>query len=150
MRARLNKRNVDEAVYKGPGGCYVWDTELAGFGLRIYPTGRKSFVVAYRAKGRQRFFTLGAYGVLTPHQARTEALEMLARVRKGEDPAGDRIAAKRSPMMTDLADRHIKDHAVIKNKARSAKRAPVVWDSPPPPLARSPLGDFLGGFLGTT
>ena len=128
MKVRLNKRNVDEAVYKGPGGCYLWDTELAGFGLRIYPTGRKSFVVTYRAKGRQRFYTLGAYGVVTPHQARTEALEMLGKVRRGEDPAGDRLSAKRAPTMADLADRHIQDHATINNKARSTKRARQLWD----------------------
>ena len=28
MKARLNKRTIDEATYQGPGGCYLWDTEL--------------------------------------------------------------------------------------------------------------------------
>ena len=53
MKARLSKRVIDEAAYEGPGGCYLWDTAIAGFGVRIYPTGRKAFVIAYRAKGRQ-------------------------------------------------------------------------------------------------
>ncbi len=70
MKVRLNKRTIDEAVYQGPGGCYLWDTDLVGFGLRIYPSGRKSFVVTYASRGRQRFYTLGRYGELTPHQAR--------------------------------------------------------------------------------
>lgn len=51
------------------------DTKLVAFGLRIYPTGRKSFVVSYWSRGRRRFFTLGQYGKMTLHQAREAALE---------------------------------------------------------------------------
>ena len=93
MKARLNKRSIQQATYQGSGGCYLWDTEMSGFGLRIYPSGRKSFVVSYSPHGRRRFFTLGAAALLTPAQARTQALEIFARVRKGEDPSGERLPA---------------------------------------------------------
>ncbi len=86
MRVRLNKRTIDEAVYEGTGSCYLWDTEMAGFGLRIYPTGRKSFVVSYWSRGRRRFFILGQYGKLTLPQARVAAMEVFLQVRRGEDP----------------------------------------------------------------
>jgi len=86
MKARLNKRAIDEATYQGPGGCYLWDTELAAFGVRIYPTGRKAFVVSYWSRGRRRFHTLGQYGRMTLPQAREAALEVFLRVRRGEDP----------------------------------------------------------------
>ena len=128
MKVRLNKRTIDEATYEGPGGCYLWDTEIAGFGLRIYPTGRKSFLITYRSKGRQRFYTLGRFGELTVQQARAEALETLGRARKGEDPSGVRRAARRAPKMADLADRHIEEHAKIRNKPRSVKRDRRAWD----------------------
>ncbi len=128
MKARLNKRTIDEATYQGPGGCYLWDTELTAFGLRIYPTGNKSFVVTYWSKGRRRFYTLGRYGRMTVHQAREAALEVFLRVRKGEDPSADQRDARQAPSMADLAERHIKDHVKIKNKARSAKRARQLWD----------------------
>ncbi|MEM9596400.1 MAG: Arm DNA-binding domain-containing protein, partial [Acidobacteriota bacterium] len=103
MKVRLNKRAIDEAEYEGPGGCYLWDTEMAGFGVRIYPTGRKSFVVSYWTHGRRRFFTLGTYGKLTLRQAREEALDIFLRVRRGEDPAADRQTRRQAPMVTDLA-----------------------------------------------
>ena len=128
MKVRLSKRVIDDAIYRGPGGCYLWDTDIRGFGLRIYPTGRKSFVVTYHHRGKQRFFTLGPFGVLTLPQARAEALETLARARKGEDPSGQRLAANRAPTMADLADRHINDHARIKNKPKSVERARRLWD----------------------
>ena len=128
MKVRLNKRAIDEAVYEGPGGCYLWDTEIAGFDLRIYPTGRKSFLISYRSKGRQRFYTLGRFGELTVQQACAEALETLGRARKGEDPSGARRAARRAPKMAELADRHIEEHAKIRNKPKSVK--PVTQRSP--------------------
>ncbi len=128
MRVRLNKRTIDEAVYQGPGGCFLWDTQMPGFGVRIYPTGSKSFVVSYWSHGRRRFYTLGRYGRLTLQQAREAALEVFLQVRQGGDPAADRKAANHSPTITDLADRHIDDHAKINNKARSAKRARQLWD----------------------
>jgi hypothetical protein len=83
MRMKLNKRAIDRATYQGPGADYRWHTDLPGFGLRIYPSGRKSFVVTYRCRGRQRFFTLGRYGELTLHEAHTMALEALGEARRG-------------------------------------------------------------------
>ncbi len=128
MKIRLNKRTIDEATYKGPGGCYLWDTELSCFGVRIYPTGRKSFVVSYWSRGRRRFYTIGPYGKMTLPQAREAALEVFLQVRRGEDPSAQRLTARQAPTMGDLADRHIDEHAKIKNKARSAKRDRRAWD----------------------
>ena len=129
MKVRLNKRTIDEAVYEGPGGCYLWDTQQPGFGVRIYPTGSKSFVISYWIKGRRRFYTIGRYGRITLHQARESAMEVFLQVHRGEDPSGARRAAHQAPTVADLADRHISDHAKIKNKPKSVKRARQLWDS---------------------
>ena len=144
MKVRLNKRTIDEAAYEGPGGCYLWDTELSGFGVRIYPSGRKSFVVSYWSRGRRRFYTLGPFGKLTLHQARGEALAVFLKVRNGEDPSVDRRRARTAPTIADLADRHIKDHAKIKNKPRSVKRARQLWDrSILPRIGKHKVKDIL-------
>lgn len=78
MKVRLNKRTIDDATYEEPGGCYLWDTAMPGFGVRLYPTGRKSFVVSCWTKGRRRFYTLGPYGKLTHIRRRVRPLRSSA------------------------------------------------------------------------
>src|SRR4051794_37659103 len=87
----ITKRSVD-AAQPAPEGRRVihFDKALPGFGLLVTATGAKSFVVQFRlGSGRgapTRRLTLGAYGVLTPEQARGEARRILADVARGIDP----------------------------------------------------------------
>ena len=69
---KLTKRFV-EAVKPGPKGTAVWDDEMPGFGLRVYPSGKRSYIVQYRARGRCRRYTIGRHGVWTLETARREA-----------------------------------------------------------------------------
>ena len=125
---KLTKRTVDALTYdRKSGGKYAWDDDLAGFGVRVYPTGRKSFVVGYRADGRQRFHTLGRFGEMTVHEARTRALEVLASVRRGDDPSGERIAYQQSPTMKDLAERYMREHARPRKKPLGVENDARVW-----------------------
>jgi hypothetical protein len=64
---KLTKFIADRAKYEGvrEGRCVLWDSEIKGFGLRVYPSGRKSFIYHYRVRGRMRLLTLGDFGVLT-------------------------------------------------------------------------------------
>jgi hypothetical protein len=91
-RARITKRTVD-SLRPTDKDSYVWDLELAGFGVKITPTGRKVYLVQYRIggrKGRCRRVTIGPHGPLTPDQARAEARRLLGAVAVGQDPAGAR------------------------------------------------------------
>ena len=76
---KLTKRGID--AFRHPGGnqrAIMWDTEVPGLGVRVYPkSDTKTFVVSYRHGGRKRLMKIGRYGVLTLDQARDEARDAL-------------------------------------------------------------------------
>jgi integrase len=86
-RAKLTKGYVDR-VRPGAKDEFHWDAEVKGFGLRITPTGKITFVVQGRVdgSGKEARITIGPYGVFTVDQARDEAREHLRSMRKGIDP----------------------------------------------------------------
>ncbi len=67
---KLTTKAIKAFRYEGDGKSrdVRWASDLSSFGLRIYPSGKKAFVVAYRAKGRSRLYVLGPFGKLTLHQ----------------------------------------------------------------------------------
>ncbi len=116
---KLSKREIDSI---SPDPCrevFAWDDDLKGFGVRVMPSGRKSFVIQYRSAGRTRRMSLGAVGVLTPAQARSEAIQRLAEVAQGGDPSRDRRVARLEPTMSELAERYLEEHAKPHKKPSS-------------------------------
>ena len=74
---RITQRAVEAA--RSSGYEYIlWDNTLTGFGLRVYPSGRRSYVVQYRASGRTRRIALGAPEKVPCALARREAKKLLS------------------------------------------------------------------------
>lgn len=112
MRTRLNKRACDAAVARGTGWSIVWDTDLRGFGLRVLPSGTKTFVAFYRSEaGEKRLITIGRFGELTPDEARQQARKVLADAVRGEDPAQERKRARRALTVRQLTVLYIEEHS---------------------------------------
>jgi len=73
----------------------VWDTE-PGFGLRIAPTGRKSFIYLYRFNGKSRRLTLGVYPRTSLADAREIVAKSVKTLEQGNDPGAEKINARKA------------------------------------------------------
>lgn len=101
---KITKRLVDAAEARS-AKYFVWDSEIPGFGLRVLPSGRKGYVVQYRAGRRSRRISLGPNTVLTCEQARNRAIANVAAARNGKDPAAERDAGRNAITVRELAER---------------------------------------------
>lgn len=117
----LTKSQIDRASYEGDGKSrhILWDTDVTGFGLRVFPSGQKSFIVKYRVGALQRFFTIGKFGVMTVDEARLRARKVLVDVADGKDPLSDRQNLRHEQTVRQLAERYLGEHATLKKKASS-------------------------------
>ena len=70
FRHNLTARFIDSIKPPAEGRTEYWDANTPGFGLRVAPSGRKTWVVMYRAGGRLRRLSLGTYPALSLRSAR--------------------------------------------------------------------------------
>ena len=117
---KINKRVVEAA--KARNTTYdINDSDLRGFGVRVLPSGAHSYFVRYRRGGQRRRISLGSHGALTPEQARAQAIQLLARVGAGEDPAASRQSGSHGTTVADLARRFDEEHIAVRLKLSSAR-----------------------------
>jgi integrase len=103
---RITKRTVDSL--KAAKSDYVrWDGDLKGFGVRVRPSGAKSFVAVFRTGGRNtplRKITIGTFGKLTVEQARVAAARILAKAELGEDEAAAKSESRTAKTVAQLCE----------------------------------------------
>src|SRR5262249_774769 len=91
---KLTKPTIERlALPPGKSEAIFFDDDVPGFGLRLRAGGSRTFIVQYAPGGRQRRMTNGAAKVLDALEAGQTARKLLARVRRGHDPAADRAEA---------------------------------------------------------
>jgi integrase len=121
----------------------IWDDDIPGFGVRLRPHSA-TYVFRYRHGARQPRVTIGNVTAITISQARATAAKLYARVKLGEDPAGDRAEAREGARETfalalrpyllrkqaelrpgsfEGVDRHLSKHAAPLHRLALAKAA---------------------------
>jgi len=109
MATHLTERVV-KAAEIGTRKYVVFDEDCAGFGLCVFLSGRKGFILIYRAAGRQRRMTIGTWPSWSVVAAREEAKRLKRDIDRGEDPMDDRTNARHAPIVKDLIERFIDEH----------------------------------------
>jgi integrase len=124
LRAKITKRAVDGVPIPSQGEARLWDTDLKGFLLRVYPSGRRVYAVKCRVGRVQHVYTIGEHGSpWSPDEARKAASEALQKARAGQDPSADKKAAKAALSVSDLIDRYLADGPATKPAKRTS-----TWD----------------------
>lgn len=74
-----------------------FDYVLPGFGERIHPSGRKSYVLQRTMSGKQRLITIGDAAILTERIAKDVARRLILRIELGQNPADKKQRGKKTP-----------------------------------------------------
>ena len=113
----ISKRTVDGLPVEDREAVF-WDDKLPGFGVRVYPSGSKVYVVQTRHNGRSRRVTLGRHGVLTADGARREAALAISRIKSGQEPVEK---APGTVTVAELAARYLREHVEVRCKGSTQK-----------------------------
>jgi len=108
---KLTPTRVDRLKYD-PAGSKIqrlWDSEVSGLGIEVFPSGRKSWVYRYRVAGspKQRIITLDAYSALKLDEARDQARDYSRAAKAGSDPKRLRDAPTEGLTLDQVYKRYI-------------------------------------------
>lgn len=125
---KITKKAVDAAI-PNDRDYVIWDSELPGFGLRVFASGKRSYVLQYRSLGRSRRYTIGLHGVWTPEAARLEAKAQLGRIARGDNPAEEKQLDHRALTVKQLCDLYRADleSGLILGKGGRPKKANTIY-----------------------
>lgn len=126
---KLTKKVVEAATPKDTS-FFVWCSDLPGFGVRVFPTGKRVYYADYRnAAGTRKRMSLGPHGKITTEEARKLALSVLGGAVKGEDPAEERATRRKSMTVADLCDDYLEavEKGLIIGRSGKAKKASTLY-----------------------
>jgi integrase len=118
MAERLTDTLIRKAVPPARGQTLLWDADVKGFAVRLTAGGAKSFLLDYRAEGRQRRITIGSFPDWSVAAARQAAKNFKREVDLGQDPMGQRHSDRVAPTVQDLWKRY-----EVENLPRKAPRS---------------------------
>ncbi len=110
-----------------------YDSELKGFGIKVLPSGVRSWIAEFRpgVSGRgtaKRRVVIGSPSLVSPEKARQLAKAMIAEARVGEDPASKRAEDRAGITVAELADAFLEEHVVPRRKPGTAEDYRLILD----------------------
>jgi integrase len=131
---KLTKGAIDRVAKPSTakGDVLYFDADPKGFGLRVTPTGKATFIVQGRIDGsaKEARITIGPYGVFTVEQARDVAKEHLRTMRMGTDPRDlKRQDDAMQVTLQDVCDAYVNRPDKLKNASKIEMKRHVekVW-----------------------
>ena len=117
---KITQRLVKELANADREDRIVWDSELKGFGIRRTSGGALTFILNYRAHGRQRRYKIGRSPEWTAEAARAEAAKIKPRIdAEGFDPLEAKQLARGEPTLAELSREYLKQR---QDKSESTRR----------------------------
>ena len=106
---KISRRTV-EALEPMERDVDYYDEDLKGFGVRVRPSGRKTYFVMMRHKCVMRRFTVGTHGSVAPEQARLKAKQIIADLAIDKNPTAEVDAVRTAITVRSLGERFIDEY----------------------------------------
>ena len=113
---RISNRSVARLSAESRDTIF-WDGDLPGFGVRVYPSSAKVYVVQTRDKGRSRRITLGRHESLHADEARRRAARIVARIKSWDVPPTS--SEPDNVTVGEFAARYLQEHVAVRCKPRT-------------------------------
>jgi integrase len=130
MAEKLTETKIAHTRVPATGQVMLWDSQVRGLGVRILPSGSRTFWFMYRPTGgrsvNSRMVKINTFPTITLADARKRARDLAGQVARGQNPAEHIAETKRRASSAlrhllaadgdyarDLKDRHIVNAKVI-------------------------------------
>ena len=129
VRKTISRRTV-EGLPVGEREAVYWDTELSGFGVRVYPSGSKVYLVQTRAGGKSRRLSVGRHGLISAEGARRKAARIIADIKAGNEPGAGNGASRSDadPTVAEVAERYMREHVAVRCKPTTMRNCRNILD----------------------
>ena len=125
----ISGRTVD-ALPVGDRETVFWDRDMAGFGVRVYPSAAKVYIAQARVGGKTRRVAIGRHGLVSAEDARLKAAELISRIKRSKESDDGRAPtlAGDGTTLAEVAERYMREHVAVRCKPTTARACRVALD----------------------